>query len=170
MRFRELFGLILALTGKQPARIRDLIERGTIVSGASRFRWQGWPADLHDIEHLLTTFPDPEPSRAFNPAVCVKAILRTPLSSLEIPREAGSRRKFLRRSSFWDALMAMASSATPVYVEYSYREQADRYKLTLGLRDRGLLTDAAKLLAYSTMVTQISRITVDSVELLTTRG
>ena len=170
MRFRELFDLILSLTGKQPARIRDLIERGTIVSGASRFRWQGWQADLGDIEQLMTTFPDPDPSRAFNAAACVKAILRTQLSSIEIAREVGSRRKFLRRSSFWDALMTMAGTTTAAYVEYSYRERADRYRVTLGLAERGALVDATKLLAYSTLVAQISRISVDSVELLTTRG
>lgn len=170
MRFRELFDVILALTGKQPARIRDLIERGTIVSGASRFRWQGWSADLGDIERLLTTFPDPDPSRAFNATACVKAILRTQLSSIEIPREVGSRRMFLRRSSFWDALMTMAGTTTPAYVEYSYRERADRYRVTLGLPERGALVDSTKLLAYSTLVTQISRISVDTVELLTTRS
>ncbi|MCC6590993.1 MAG: hypothetical protein IT168_30175 [Bryobacterales bacterium] len=170
MRFRDLFDLILALTGKQPSRIRDLIARGTIVSGASRFRWQGWQAELADIEQLLTSFPDSDPSRPFNASACTKAILRASLTSIEIPREAGSRRRFLRRSSFWDTLMAWAAAASPAYIEYSYRERADRYRIALGPAERGLLMDAAKLLAYSTVAAQISRTTVDSIELLATRG
>ena len=170
IRFRELFGLILALTGKQPARIRDLIERGTIVSGASRFRWQGWQADVADIEQLLTTFPDSDPSRPFSAPACIKAILRAPIASIEIPREVGSRRTLLRRSSFWDALMGIVSAQTPTYIEYSYRERADRYRITLGPHERGQLTEAAKLLAYSTVAAQVSRTTVDSIEFLTTRS
>ena len=48
------------------ARIRELLLRGTLVSGASRFRWAGWDADREAIETLLATFPDPDPRRPFS--------------------------------------------------------------------------------------------------------
>jgi len=44
MALRELIEHVLGVTGKDEARIRDLLLRGTLVSGASRFRWPGWEA------------------------------------------------------------------------------------------------------------------------------
>ena len=45
MPLRELVEYMLGVTGKDEARIRELLLRGTLVSGASRFRWAGWEAD-----------------------------------------------------------------------------------------------------------------------------
>ena len=36
----ELIGHVLGLAGKDEARIREILFRGTLVSGASRFRWE----------------------------------------------------------------------------------------------------------------------------------
>src|SRR3984893_1513579 len=99
---RELVGHMLGVTGKDENRIRELLLRGTLVSGASRFRWTGWEADIDGIRHLLTGFPDPEPGRPFDAARCVRAILRTTRQPIEIPREAGARQKLFKKSSFWD--------------------------------------------------------------------
>ena len=85
---RELVGHMLGVTGKDEARIRELLLRGTLVSGASRFRWTGWDADIDGIRHLLAGFPDPEPGRPFDAARCVRATLRTTRQPIEIPREA----------------------------------------------------------------------------------
>ena len=65
--------------GKDEGRVRELLLRGTLVSGASRFRWAGWEADPQALLDLLATFPDPEPARPFTPDRCVRAILRGPL-------------------------------------------------------------------------------------------
>ena len=45
MPVRELVEHMLGVTGKDEARIRELLLRGTLVSGASRFRWAGWEAE-----------------------------------------------------------------------------------------------------------------------------
>ena len=42
MPLRELIEYMLGVAGKDEGRIRELLLRGTIVSGASRFRWSGW--------------------------------------------------------------------------------------------------------------------------------
>ena len=42
MPVRDLVEHMLGITGKDEARVRDLLLRGTLVSGASRFRWTGW--------------------------------------------------------------------------------------------------------------------------------
>src|SRR5450756_1325760 len=46
MPVRELVEYMLGVTGKDEARIRELLLRGSLVSGASRFRWTGWDAGL----------------------------------------------------------------------------------------------------------------------------
>src|SRR5205809_6358593 len=67
MPVRELVEYMLGVTGKDEARVRELLLRGTLVSGASRFRWSGWEADPQSLTALLATFPDAEPMRPFAP-------------------------------------------------------------------------------------------------------
>ena len=46
---RELVEHMLGVTGKDEPRIRELLVRGTLVSGASRFRWAGWEPELDSL-------------------------------------------------------------------------------------------------------------------------
>src|SRR5260370_34894030 len=62
---RELVEHMLGVTGKDQPRIRELLLRGTLVSGASRFRWVGWEPDLDSLPELLATSPHPAPGRPF---------------------------------------------------------------------------------------------------------
>src|SRR5205814_7313072 len=94
---RELVEHMLGVTGKDAPRLHELLLRGTLVSGASRFRWAGWDADREGIEELLATFPDPDPRRPFTAAMCTRAALRGPGRRIEIPREIGMRKPFFRR-------------------------------------------------------------------------
>src|SRR5579872_3992610 len=73
---RDLIEHMLGITGKNEARIRELLKRGTLVSGASRFRWTGWEADADGITEVLATFPDDDPTREFAAARCRRVILR----------------------------------------------------------------------------------------------
>jgi hypothetical protein len=73
---RDLVEHMLGITGKDEARVRELLLRGTLVSGASRFRWTGWEADLDGLRELLATFPGDDPARPFASARCVRAVLR----------------------------------------------------------------------------------------------
>ena len=63
---RELVEHMLGVAGKDEARIREMLLRGTLVSGASRFRWVGWDAEPESLRALLATFPDAEPERPFD--------------------------------------------------------------------------------------------------------
>src|SRR5207244_2792838 len=86
---RELVEHMLGVTGKDTPRLHELLLRGTLVSGASRFRWSGWDADPADIEGMLTTFPDRDPQRPFASELCIRATLRGAGRRIEIPREVG---------------------------------------------------------------------------------
>src|ERR1039458_1467365 len=57
MPLRELVEYMLGAIGKDEARLRQLLLRGSLVSGASRFRWTGWDAPLDDLRQLLATRP-----------------------------------------------------------------------------------------------------------------
>lgn len=151
---RELVEEILAITGKDRDRVRGVLQRGTLVSGATRFRWAGVEADAGETDALLATFPDADPTRPFAAERCLAAILggRRPI---EVSRETGMRKPALRRSSFWDALMQAAAAGPPRYCEYSYRRRADRYRVEFPAAGRERLRAAARLVRYSTLRRQI---------------
>jgi len=174
MPLRELIEQMLGVTGKDESRIQDLLLRGALVSGASRFRWTGWQTDSESIRALLATFPDPDPARPFAPALCMRAVLRGSQYPVGIPHAIGSRQKLvarlLRRPTFWDHLMQIACSGEPRYLDYSYRERADVYQLSLSVPQLQRLREAARLMGYSVLETQIRTAPVDSLELYTARG
>jgi hypothetical protein len=146
---------MLGITGKDGARIRELLLRGTLVSGASRFRWTGWEADLEGLRALLGTFPDHDPLRPFAPERCVRAILRGGRQAVDIPREAGARKPLLRRTSLWALLMEIAGAGEIRYLHYSYKDRADCYRLELTLAAAERLRAACDAVRYTTLREQI---------------
>jgi hypothetical protein len=166
---RELVELMLGITGKDVERVHELLLRGTLVSGASRFRWTGWDADRNDIEAMLGSFPDPEPARPFVPSCCVRAVLHGPGVLVEIPRDVGARRKFLRQKSFWDVMIEIALQERLRYVDYCYREHADRYQMSISPSVSTRLRQSAGMLRYSTLASQIRGAPLEMVEFFAER-
>jgi hypothetical protein len=152
---RDLVEHMLGITGKDEARICELLLRGMLVSGASRFRWTGWEADPAGIRELLATFPDHEPARPFRSERCVRAILRGGRQAIDIPRQAGARKPLLRKRSFWDLLMEVAASGEIKYLHYSYKDRADCYRLELPLAAADKLRAAGEMVRYTTLRDQI---------------
>lgn len=152
---RELIEHMLGVTGKDEARIRELLLRGTLVSGASRFRWAGWESDLEGIRTILETFPDPDPSRVFAAERCVRAVLRGGRQAIEIPREAGMRKGLFRRESFWDLLMGVIGGGATAYAGYSYRDRADRYLREFTVVEAARIREGSGMVKYSTLSEQI---------------
>ena len=169
MPIRELVEHMLGVAGKDEARVRDLLQRGTLVSGASRFRWAGLDASQEAIRELLASFPDPDPQRSFAPELCVRATLRSPVRRIEIPREIGSQKPLFRRNSFWNVLMEVAASSEARYVEYSYRERTDCYSAALSLAGLERLRASAGLVKYSTIQQQVRGTALDTLDLFCTR-
>ncbi|MFN7993700.1 MAG: hypothetical protein U0Q18_08880 [Bryobacteraceae bacterium] len=155
MPMRDLIEHMLGITGKDDGRIRELLLRGTLVSGASRFRWAGWETDAEDIRQLLATFPDSEPGRTFDAIRCSRAVLRGGRQIIEIPREAGSRKPLLRKSSFWQILMDVVSGGGQQYLHYSYKDRADVFRRELSLADVEKIRAAGEMVRYTTLREQI---------------
>jgi hypothetical protein len=151
----ELVGLMLDLTGKDTRRIRDLLWRGTLVSGATRYRWQGWEASVERVEALLAPFPDPEPQRPFAPERCVHVLLLGPGLRVDVPHQALAKKGFLSRSSFWDVLMEVVDETGVEYAGYSYREQVDRYRLEIPAAELDRLRRGAGLPPFSALAVQV---------------
>ena len=169
MPVRELVEYMLGVTGKDEARIRELLLRGSLVSGASRFRWTGWDAGLGYLRELLATFPDPDPSRGFAAANCTRATLRGGRQPIEISREAGARKGLFQRESFWDALMKVIAGAPLAYAGYSYRERSDRYLREFTQSELGQLRAASGMVRYTTLSDQIRSVAFTQAELYVKR-
>ena len=152
---RELVEHMLGVTGKDAARVRELLLRGSLVSGASRFRWTGWEADLDALRELLAGCPGDDPARVFAAERCVLAVLRGGRQAIHIPREAGARKPFLRRASFWDLLMETAAAGEIQYQHYSYKDRADCYRLHLPLDAAEKLRTGGEAIRYSSLRDQI---------------
>ncbi len=155
MPVRELVEHMLGYTGKDEARVRGLLLRGTLVSGASRFRWAGWEPAAGEVTALLATFPDPEPGRPFDAGRCVRAVLRGGRVAIAIPREAGLRKGLLRRTAFWEVLMREVAGAEPRYQDYSYKERADVYGVEFSAEAAARVSTAAGMIVYSTLREQV---------------
>ena len=170
---RELVEHLLGVAGKDESRIREILLRGTLVSGASRFRWAAWDADLESLRELLATFPDADPSRPFAAAGCIRAILRGGRHAIEIPREAAARKSLFQRKTFWDLLMEVAGGPRghpgPAYHGYSYRDRADRYLRPFTPAEIELLRTAADAVRYSALRDQIRNVGFAMAELYVTR-
>jgi hypothetical protein len=165
MELRALIEVLVGVCGKDARRISELLSRGSVVESASRFRWTPFEAPEESLAGVLASFPDPNPTRPFDQALCIGARLHGPRARIELPRELASTRRFFKRRSFWDALMAAVEGGSPAYVNYSYRERADIYHLPAP----AALADAAKLLTYSGLVKQVENATLTHIELLVRR-
>jgi hypothetical protein len=166
---REFIEHMLGVTGKDEPRIREVLRRGTLVSGASRFRWPGWEADPQSLVELLATFPDPDPSRPFAAERCVRAVLRGGGRICEITREAGSRKGLLQRASFWNHLMELAGAAPTAYAGYSYKHRADRYFRDLSVAETQRLRDVSDSVRFTTLRDQLRVSAFAQVELFVAR-
>ena len=166
---RELVEHLLGIAGKDESRIREILRRGTLVSGASRFRWAGWEADLESLRELLATFPDADPARPFAAAGCIRATLRGGRHAIEIPREAAARKSLFQRKTFWDLLMEVVAASGPAYSGYSYRDRADRYLRPFTPAETERVRAAATAARYSALRDQIRSAGFVQAELYVTR-
>jgi hypothetical protein len=147
----ELLGYILPSTGKDAARVREVLRQGMVVRGASRFRWAPLELEADEVAAALVAFPDPRPDRPFEAAQCVRAKLTGGRAAIDLEREAASRKRWFKRRSFWPALLDIAARLPLKYQHYSYADRADIYAAELSAEAAGELRTQAGLLAYATL-------------------
>lgn len=158
--FPALIDRIVAVTGKHPERVCEVLKRGSIVSGTSRFRWDRLDFPESEILAELSRLPDPEPHRPFNPASCVQIIVPCRAGSVTISIEAATKRRMFRRASFRDALREEVIN--PEYVRYSYADRADVYRCRV---DPARFAAVIDLLAYPALRARLRAIPIESIDL-----
>jgi hypothetical protein len=150
-RLDELLDMILSVTGKDAARIRQILHSGTVVYHFFRYSWPGVDADEAELSAALTRFPDADPSRPFDADKCTMALFESggvhTRRVLELDRAAGLKRRLFRGKSFWDRLGEIAATEKPAYQGYSYNHRADIYRFDLNGRNILEIAEAAKRLA-----------------------
>jgi len=151
----QLLDMVLSVTGKDAARIKQILRSGTVVFHFYRYWWTGFDIDATELNGLLARFPDPDPSREFRSAECTTIAIESgatpPRPAIEIAKEAISRSGLFRRRSFWDAVLAEVSSSHVAYQGYSFAHHGDLYGLELTAESRDRLTAAAASLAPRAM-------------------
>jgi hypothetical protein len=140
----QLLDMVLSVTGKDPARITQILRSGTVVFHFYRYWWTGFDIDRSELAALLARFPDPDPSRQFHSSQCTIVAIESgatpPRPTVETQTPAISGRRLFRRRSFWDALLAEANAVA--YQGYSFAYHADLYRLELTPESRGRLAAA----------------------------
>ena len=160
-RLHELIDMVLGVTGKDLARIQQILRSGTVVFHFYRYWWRGFEADPQELSALLARFPDADPSRAFRGEECTAVLLesgQTGWQALELTREAASRKPFLRSRSLWDCLLAPSRAQAPAYRGYSYERRADLYQLVLPPEQTAALLRDAMRLAPRSLRPALSRL------------
>jgi hypothetical protein len=150
-RLHELLDMILTVAGKDIARVRQLLQSGTVVYHFYRYSWAGFDANEAELAAALAEFPDPDPARPFSGVHCTNAILEgagpNPRTLLDLDRATASKRRLFRGQSFWERLMEIAAEENPVYRKYSYGSRADLYALALNTETISRIAEAANRLA-----------------------
>jgi hypothetical protein len=169
-RSAELVDMILAVTGKDPARIRQILRSGTIVFHSYRYWWPGFEPDDEALEQLLAGYPGSDASRAFRAEDCTEIILGSSgsavpsgaegsaRSGLRIRREDARKRRLLRARTFWDCLMDLARELSPRYREYSYALRGDIYSAPLNAPQLTRLAADATRYAPLALRAQLARL------------
>jgi hypothetical protein len=134
-RAAELVDMIVRVSGKDSERVQQILRSGTIVFHSFRYWWQGFEPDAAALREILAAYPDSDAARSFRSEDCTEIILESSGSparhSLRVMREEASKRRVLRRRSFWDALIDFTKARAPRYREYSYALNGDTYTMAL---------------------------------------
>jgi hypothetical protein len=134
-RAAELVDMIVSVSGKESARVQQILRSGTIVFHSFRYWWQGFEPDVAALGEVLARYPDADSAREFRSEECSEIILESsgspPRHSLCVKREEASRRRLLRARSFWDSLIDFTKRNAPRYREYSYAWHGDVYSVAL---------------------------------------
>jgi hypothetical protein len=168
MPLAELLEQVLSATGPDAARVCGILKRGSLVSGATRYRWAGCVCEEDEIAGLIASLPGPEPHRPLRLEHCARFVLSAGTGRVEISREHAQETRLLKRRSFWQSLEEAVSA--PVYVGYLYRDRSDHYRVAVSAETRARLQEEAALLRYDTLTRQIRALEFHSIEFIVKRA
>jgi hypothetical protein len=134
-RLHELVDLVVSVVGKDAGRVQQIFRSGTVVYYGYRYWWEALVPALAEIEALLISFPDDDPSRAFVPEEAIGVLFEmgggTQRAISEISQQDASLKKLFARQSPWDALLTFAAAHPARYEKYDHARKADLFRISL---------------------------------------
>jgi len=131
----ELVDMVVSVAGKDAARVQQIFRSGTVVYHGYRYWWGALAAELREIEPLLASFPDDDPSRPFASQQATSVLLEmgggTQRTVSEVLRQDAAQQKLFARKSPWDVLIAWANGQSARYEKYDHGRKADLYRISL---------------------------------------
>jgi hypothetical protein len=158
-RLRDLADMVVSVTGKDPARVQQILRSGTLVYHSFRYWWPGFDATPDELVSLLAQFPDDDPSRTFRVEDCTAALVDGSGGpgppALELTREQAGRKRLFHSRSLWDSLMGVAEGGPLRYEGYCYARRADLYRRVLSQHELAALLDEALQVAPRSLRTSL---------------
>jgi hypothetical protein len=164
----QLLEVLLPVLGRDASRIRQILRAGTVSTGDYRFRWASLDLEEHELAEVLAGLPHADPSRAFEPQRAILVRFRRKNETVELRREAASRKPLFSRQSFWEALVGAFGSQVQ-YIDYSYSDKADVFTVEAGGEGRELLESLLRLLRPKSIAGRIERLQPEKIEWLIRR-
>jgi hypothetical protein len=127
----ELLDMILSVTGKDVARVKQILRAGTIAFRSYRYWWASF--DPNDADHCTLVVLE-------SGGVAAREIA-------EIGRAAASARRWFARGTVWQLLLETATRLAPAYGGYSYARRADVYTRDLDPAEAAALAAQAERVA-----------------------
>lgn len=147
-RLNELADMVVSIAGKDPERVQKIFHSGTVVYNGFRYWWEGLTAGFAEIESLLASFPDDDPSRPFEPAQAVAALFEigggTQRVVVEIARADAQQKKLFGDTTPWDVLLESIAAFPARYEKYSHQRKADLFRVSLPFEHAFSLVRAMK--------------------------
>ncbi len=134
-RLHELVDMVVSVVGKDSTRVQQIFRTGTVLYNGYHYWWDSLSADLPEIEALVATFPDDDPSRPFEPATITAVLFESgggaQRNLVEITPAEAADKKLFAKTSAWKTLTKFAVANPPRYDKYSHARRADLFRLTL---------------------------------------
>jgi len=132
-RLAELTDMVVSVTGKDVARVKQIFRAGTVVYNGYKYWWPGFDSETSELVPILASFPEDDPSRPFDPAAAINISLETGGGSqrtqVNVSRQEASAKRLFHKQSPWEILLKAARGSTPRYEKYSHSHRADIYRL-----------------------------------------
>ncbi len=134
-RLSELVDMVVSVAGRDAARVQQIFRSGTVVYNGYRYWWDALPAEREEIERLLLSFPEDDPSRPFEPEQATAVLLEigggAQRTVVEISSNDAAQKKLFAKRSPWDVLTNFAAGKAARYEKYSHARRADLFRLSL---------------------------------------
>ena len=148
-KLRELIDMVVCVTGRDLARVQQILRTGTLVFHFYRYWWQGFETDATELSAVLAEFPVDDPSRAFRAAECTTIALESAVKArqaFDVNKKDADHKSLFASQSLWEYLLSLSEPPHEIkYGGYSFARRADLYRIELNAEQAARLQrDAAK--------------------------